>query len=220
MEKVKLIECIKTWQGEGPDVGIAMLLCRFKYCNKHCSFCDTLTKMRISQESEYKLKNLQQQIDSNILGLMITGGEPTIIKHFSDTVNLLNNLNYKIANVESNGYHLENLIKATNPLKNIHYIYSPKIFCEEDLQTEINNTTNLLKYHNCFIKIVYQKDNELLNEYIEWLDLQKKSYNKIWIMPEGKTKEELIKNSNEIFDICEDYNFNFTSRDHIIYNFI
>lgn len=219
MEKVKLIECIKSWQGEGPDIGIAMLLCRFKYCNKCCSFCDTLTKMRISQESEYELKNLQYQINTDILGLMITGGEPTLEKHFYDTVNLLNNLNYQIANVESNGYNLENLIKVTNQSKNIHYIYSPKIFSEEDLEIEINNTINLLKYHNCFIKIVYQ-NNDLINEYIEWVSYQKKSYNKIWIMPEGKNKEELIKNSGKVFDICEEYNFNFTSRDHIIYDFI
>ena len=196
-----------------------MLLCRFKYCNRQCSFCDTLTKMRISQESNYELKNLQDQINNNNLGLMITGGEPTISKHLYDTIDLLNNLDYQIANVESNGYNLENLIRSVNPLKNIHYIYSPKIFSENELDHEIYNSTNLLRYHNCFVKIVYQ-NNDLINEYIEWLSSQKKPYNKIWIMPEGKNKEELIKNSNIVFDICEEYDFNFTSRDHIIYNFI
>ena len=43
---------------------------------------------------------------------------------------------------------------------------------------------------------------------------------KVWIMPEGTTREKLIENAPKVFDICEKYNFNFSSRTHILYGFI
>ena len=222
MENVKLIEAMHTWQGEGPNSGIRMLLCRVKYCNKKCKWCDTLTKMRVTQESEYNLNDLQDQINKYKLGLMVTGGEPTIEKHFIDVINLLNNLKYHIANVETNGYNLMGLINAVNPLKNINYIYSPKIFSEQEYIKEIETTKQLIKFPNVFIKIVYE-NRELVKRYLEVLSYELNKINivgKLWLMPMGDNKQELIKSSFDVFDACEDYNCNFTSRDHIIYNFI
>jgi hypothetical protein len=43
---------------------------------------------------------------------------------------------------------------------------------------------------------------------------------KVWVMPEGTTAANLIMNSSKVFDICEKYNFNFSSRNHIIYGFV
>ena len=222
MENVKLIECMHTWQGEGPNSGVRILLCRVKYCNKECEWCDTLTKMRVTQEADYKLSDLQDQINKYKLGLMVTGGEPTINKHFTDVVNLLNNLEYHIANVETNGFNLIGLINGVNPLKNINYIYSPKIFSEHDLNKEIETTKQIIKHHNIFIKVVYE-NREIVQKYLEFLRYKLQELNivgKLWLMPMGNNKKELIKNSFEVFDACEKYNCNFTSRDHIIYNFI
>ena len=222
MKDIKLIEALHTWQGEGPNSGTRMLLCRVKYCNKKCKWCDTLTKMRVTQEAEYKLSDLQDQINKYNLGLMVTGGEPTIKQHFYDVVNLLNILKYHIANVETNGHNLIGLIKAINPLKNINYIYSPKIFSEQDLKEEIEITKQIITNYNVFIKVVYE-NREIVNRYLEFLRYKLKDLNiirKLYLMPMGNNKDELIKNSFEVFDACEKYDCNFTSRDHIIYNFI
>ena len=156
-DKVKLIECIRTWQGECIDSGQAALLCRFKYCNKACKFCDTLIKMRVSKESEYSIKELQKEITENKLGIMITGGEPTIDKHFQDTLALLNKLEYTYANVETNGHQLKKLLGAVNPDKPVKYIYSPKIFDITDLEEEKARSKDLIKYANVFIKVVYEE---------------------------------------------------------------
>lgn len=221
IEKVKLIECFRTWQGEGIDSGIPMLLCRFKYCNKSCSFCDTLVKMRISKEAEYKLTDLQEEIDKNRLGLMITGGEPTLDRHFNETLCMLNLLNYEVANVESNGYKLgmlDFLVRDEQPVK---FIYSPKIFSEQDLKEEIERTKDLLPRERVYLKIVYE-NNELINNYLRFLQglVEQNKTSKVWLMPEGITRSDLIRNSSIVFDACEKYHFNFSSRDHVIYGFM
>jgi hypothetical protein len=39
-------------------------------------------------------------------------------------------------------------------------------------------------------------------------------------MPKGTNRADLIKNAGPVFDACEKYNFNFSSRDHIIFGFV
>ena len=221
MTTVKLIECLNTWQGEGPDSGKRMLLCRFKNCNRVCKWCDTLVKMRVSQEAEFTMLNLQKIIDENKCGLMITGGEPTFGDHYFDTKNLLTELKYPLANVESNGYMLKDLINEVKSMKPIRFIYSPKFFNEEELQTEIDRTKDLIndiKYGTVTIKLVYQ-NIDIIERYLEFIE-EFEINGKVFLMPEGDTREKLISNSSMTFDAAEKYRLGFSSRDHIIYGFV
>ena len=221
MEEVKLIENFVTWQGEGPDSGQTMIILRFKTCNLKCSWCDTSIKMRISAEAPYKLEDIQKSIYKNRAGILITGGEPTVPRHFDETVMLVNTLDYSIANIESNGFQLEKLMKNTSTSKNVHFIYSPKFFTHKDLDTQIALTKNLLPHSNLYIKVVYE-NKPLVKGYLGWLSSQIKldQAKKVWLMPEGVTRVDLIKNSEAVFDACEKYKFNFSSRSHIIFGFV
>ena len=220
---VKLIECINTWQGECIDAGRQMLLCRFKYCNLSCKYCDTLIKMRISKEAKYDIDDLQKEIIENNLGLLCTGGEPTIEKHIDDTITLLNKLKYPVANVETNGYGLLKLIDNVKDNDRVKYIYSPKIFNKKDLHKAIELIEALKSIsENVYIKIVYE-NNPLINKFLEVLfkDHQWLQWNhRIWLMPEGITRDDLLRNSKEVFDACEKYKCNFSSRMHIMFEFI
>jgi len=226
-EVVHLIENFTSFQGEGPDSGRRMIILRFKTCNKRCSWCDTQVKMRITAEGTYTLDEIQTQIYRDQAGLMITGGEPTVEKHFYEAVSLLNKLTYPIANVESNGYNLVEMTDKVDPKKNVRFIYSPKVFNDTDYDDAMK-TFHLLQHNDdVSIKIVYDGSlimDDFLKELSTSLSVSSKSpfsaSEKIWIMPQGTTKEDLIKNSATVFDICEKYNFNFSSRNHIIYGFI
>ncbi|MCK5611883.1 7-carboxy-7-deazaguanine synthase QueE [Candidatus Pacearchaeota archaeon] len=221
MKEVKLIENFVSWQGEGPDSGQAMIILRFKTCNMKCSWCDTSVKMRISAEAPYQLDDIQESIDINRAGILVTGGEPTVPKHIDEAETLLNALDYPIANVESNGYRLEKLINRTDTSKNVHFIYSPKFFTSEELESQIVLTRNLLSYPNLYIKVVYE-DKPIVQEYLTWLSSRIKlgQSRKVWLMPEGVTRADLIRNSEDVFDACEKYKFNFSSRSHIIFGFV
>lgn len=220
-KNVKLIENFVSWQGEGIDSGRAMIILRFKTCNLSCPWCDTSVKMRISAEAPHKLSDIQTQINETNAGLLITGGEPTVPRHFDDTVMLLNELNYPVANVESNGFNLLNLISEVPRDKPIKYMYSPKIFNERDLDNALKNISIFENFPEVYIKVVYEK-NDLIEAF-----LQKLSKNdiltwnhRVWVMPEGTTRSDLIRNAEGVFDVCEKYRLNFSSRNHIMFGFV
>lgn len=222
MEKtVTLIENFCSYQGEGPDSGQAMIILRFKTCNRKCSWCDTAVKMRISAEAPYKLSDIQKTIYETRSGILVTGGEPTVPKHIDEAALLLNELEYPIANVETNGFDLLGLHDRVYSQRNVHYMYSPKIFNSQDLETAIELTNRILNYDDIFIKVVYEEDS-LVQNYLEYLTSMIEPYqsNKVWLMPEGVTRPDLIKNSEKVFDACEKYRFNFSSRNHIIFGFV
>ncbi len=223
MKEVKLIENFVSWQGEGPDSGQAMIILRFKTCNLKCPWCDTSVKMRISAEAPYKLEDIQETIYEKRAGLLITGGEPTVNKHIDETAMLLNDLTYPIVNVESNGFQLEKLIEMVNPTKPIRFIYSPKFFNlgKEGILPIMDLSGRLLENDKVIIKVVYEKKS-YINTYLEWLDseLKLEQSGKVWLMPEGVTRVDLIKNSEVVFNACEKYKFNFSSRSHIIFGFV
>jgi 7-carboxy-7-deazaguanine synthase len=218
MKSVRLIENFCSFQGEGVDRGKSMIILRFKYCNRNCPWCDTKVKMRISNEANYSLEEIQKIINKRSAGILISGGEPTIDKHFNDTLKLLNQLSYPIANVETNGYDLVRLISLADPKKLINYSYSPKIFNKTDLENEMKITKQLIKYPNVYFKVVYE-DRSLVKAYLGFLGGLNVNQ-RVYLMIEGITRADLIRNSGAVFDACEEYKFNFSSRDHIIYGFI
>jgi 7-carboxy-7-deazaguanine synthase len=52
-----------------------------------------------------------------------------------------------------------------------------------------------------------------IEEIRQFLDIPK---DKTYIMPAGDTREELIKMYPIVFDMCAEYGYNMTGRDHII----
>ncbi len=218
-EKINLIEVIVSWQGEGVDIGKRFLLCRFKYCDKKCHFCDTLTKMRAFAETEILLKQLQEIINKQKVNLMITGGEPTYSHQLNQTISMLNNLDYPLANVETNGLNLLELIKEVNPNKNINYSYSPKIFNDNEYDTAFNLIKKLVKHENVFLKLVISKKDKFIIDYLDNITNFFPT-NRIYLMPLGKTKEEIFINAPYMFDMAEKYKSNISSRMHLIYDFV
>lgn len=220
-ESVKLIENFVSWQGEGPDSGQAMIILRFKTCNLKCPWCDTAVKMRISAEAPYMLKDIQETVYEKRAGLLITGGEPTVPKHIDEAALLLNELEYPVANVESNGYNLEELIKMVGLDAPVRFIYSPKFFTDADLEKTKSLTLNLLRHEKVHVKVVYE-NNDRVHDYLSWLNDQIgiDDARKVWLMPEGVTRSDLIRNAEGVFDACERYKFNFSSRSHIIFGFV
>ncbi len=220
--KVKLIENILSWQGEGPDSGRLMLILRHPICSrvsagKPCRFCDTVVKMRILQPAEYNLKDIQGVIDRTGCGLMITGGEPTFEDQLTCTELMLNRLKYPVANVESNGYNLEKLI-ADVKKKNVKFIWSPKMFNEEELNENLALAEKVLLDKRVYVKMVIEMGH--YDNVKKFLELHQNEKERIYLMPEGTDRATLVAHSPEVFDLAEKYNVNFSSRNHLIFGFV
>jgi organic radical activating enzyme len=172
------------------------------------------------------------QLDSNRLGLLITGGEPTFEQHYDDTIRLLYKLRYTVANVETNGHQLERMLGevdwSQSPVK---FMYSPKILDSDSVYTAIQLTTKILDHPNVYIKIPYL-DNGYTDQYCEWLSKEiaeremvhismvNQFNHKVWLMPVGSDLMEQEEASAGVMDACETYRFNFSGRLHIMYNFL
>jgi organic radical activating enzyme len=222
--KVKLIENILSWQGEGPDSGRLMLILRHPLCNrvcagKACSFCDTVVKMRILQPAEYNLKDIQAVIDRTGCGIMITGGEPTFEEQLTVTELMLTRLRYSVANIETNGYNLEKLIGDIKK-KNVKFIWSPKIFSEEELNENLALANKVLLDKRVYVKMVVEANHVHQHLVEEFLRLHQNEKERIYLMPEGKDYQELYNNSMATFDLAEKYSVNFSSRNHLVFGFV
>ncbi len=234
---VDIIESFVSWQGEGSNCGKRMIILRYKNCNrvidkKPCPFCDTLVQMRVKSNCFISYQEIQKIIDQEKCNIMITGGEPTYDTYFQSTIELMLNLKFNIMDIESNGYDLVRLINYIhdNNLNDkisgiVNYIYSPKIFNDEELNLEKERTLKLIDLsllNNITIKYVVS-DSIYTRQYLDFLSEicdKENCHNIVYLMPLGKNRDELIKNSDIVFDMCEEYKFNFSSRDHVIYQFI
>lgn len=222
-ELIKLVECMTTWQGEGPNSGSRMLLVRFKRCDrvemgKPCSWCDTLVKMRVSMETSCTLDDIQTILTAENAGLMITGGEPTYDTNIQSTLTMLNELDYPIANIESNGYKLLELIEKCDMDKPINFMYSPKFFSMTELEKVKVQAKEIMAAKDTYLKVVCE-DNVLVDDFLSYVTTFVPGH-RIFLMPEGKDRESIVKNSAFVFDVAEIYKTNFSSRDHLIYGFV
>lgn len=219
MDKVNIIEAIITWQAEGVNTGERVLILRFKNCSRKCVWCDTALKMRNSIEMQLSFKEIQRIVSEEKCGIILTGGEPTFNDNLESSIKVINEIDCKLFNVETNGHDLIGLIEKVNPDKNVHYSLSPKLFTSEDYRLYLDIVEKIKDNPRVFIKLVYE-DRPIIENFLIHLRDINFDNRRVFLMPEGATKDEIIRHSGMVFDAAEKYKFNFSSREHIIYGFI
>lgn len=117
MTEFRIVEIFESLQGEGYNTGMPAIFIRFAGCNLNCVWCDTNFRQYTRFTLEQLLTKVKQYTSKNII---ITGGEPTMVKALPELLLPLKQAGYYIA-IESNG------LGKVDPL--IDYIaLSPK-FC-------------------------------------------------------------------------------------------
>nr|WP_034911329.1 7-carboxy-7-deazaguanine synthase QueE [Gilliamella apicola] len=141
MIEFRIVEIFESLQGEGYNTGMPAVFIRFAGCNLNCAWCDTnfrkFTRFTLdalmTKVGEYKSKNI-----------IITGGEPTMVKALPELLLPLKKAGYFIA-IESNG------LGKVDPL--IDYIaLSPK-FCYQSryqkIAQPIANEVRIVAENHC-----------------------------------------------------------------------
>lgn len=230
---IPLIDLIETYQGEGPNCGKKMVLARFKYCNKHCPFCDTWNMMKDTEKNLVSLKDIDLMLKSSH-NFMITGGEPTLknsvsknsmeLPQFHCTIAMATFLNYKFLDIETNGFNLKELIESVdfikqNSDKNINISWSPKFINDTDFDENIENVINC-NNENVTMKVVIGEDMDAYKRFVYkaifdygW------DNNRLYLMPKGTTLDEINNSMKSVLSIASDVSCNISTRLHIVHNF-
>ena len=232
---IPLIEKIMTWQGEGCNAGKRMLLVRFKYCNCHCPFCDTWTKMGELEEELFSLDDIINDIKKqSIENLMITGGEPTLgnkregkRSNFDSTIDMLTYVPFEYADVETNGYNIEDLLHKSIKImsfqtnKKINISYSPKFFKDSDIDEAIKKCQYLTLYKPYVPVLKVVVGTELSDAFVYKI-VTDKIYdpNSLYLMPLGATNEELQQSFPNVVKMAEALKCNISGRMHLTHNFV
>ena len=214
MNKLPVSEIFDSIQGEGPFAGTPSVFLRFAFCNLKCVWCDT--EYTWKDNIIYKKMSLKE-IEGKILKynsshLVITGGEPLLWqKDFYPLVERLLNKNF-IVEIETNGTMEPELPEE------IYFNVSPKLSNSgEDFEKRIKIEI-LKKFNNrerTIFKFVIQKEKDI-EEVINLKERVGIERTKIYLMPEGKTPEELKEKRKMVFELSKKYGFKFSDRLHIL----
>ncbi len=184
VNKTIITQIIPTIQGEGPSVGLPVLLIRTGNCNLSCDFCDTKWTNNLNIK-DLKLFNIETNYDlpfivddsnfdkfieyinkeflnqfKNINTILLSGGEPLINKEFIKK--LIHNTKletiFKIE-IETNGtlFNNEDDYRGfDDPTKIIQLNISPKMNPKSYKSDDINNIKDIINLFNKNEKILHK----------------------------------------------------------------
>ncbi len=211
-----------TLQGEGISMGLPACFLRLHTCNLRCTWCDTWytwnhkTKEFWTEFNDWTIEETKNNIKAtwgckNALvkkRLVITGGEPLIQKEKIDKlVDLMPDWTFE---VETNG----TIMPTTKMLEKFQFNCSPKLQnslnptaarIKKDVLIQLNKANTMFK----FVVTSPNDLNEIENDFINPFSLD---LNKIVIMPQGVTIEELQTNMRKIVKAAKEKGYRLLGR--------
>lgn len=226
-DKIIVAEYFYSIQGEGPTMGRPAIFLRLGGCNLFCNGawrCDTIEvwqKGKAEDIVELAKKISADIVDYNFPTLIVTGGEPLIQQEA--VYRLFNNMDVilrkradrgdkirpSFIEIETNGTiipEFSNIVDQWNvsiKLEGSGEDFKKRIK-EHAIRYFVNNKKSIFKFvvssrtdiHEVgIISNVYDISNE-----------------RIWLMPACNSREELIKRSPELSEICKENGYNFSPR--------
>ncbi len=199
---MKISETFPAIQGEGLTIGLPVYFVRLSGCNTECPWCDSkYAKKGINLDVKQIVHSI---LSSTLEDVVITGGEPLLqIKQIDDLISYL----------PKHTFHLE----TNGSIYNDYVSQFQFIACSPKKQ-QINKYLNSYKQYaslpQTFFKFVYEnKDDQWWKPFMDKVGIQN---NRVWIMPEGATREEQIKKMPEVIEYCLKNKYHFSPRLHIL----
>ena len=215
-------EIFESIQGEGVNLGSPCIFLRLAGCNLKCAWCDTKYTWdwdKYKFEDEVVQLPVKTIID-NIKALphqhlVVTGGEPLLQqKTLAKLTSHLSQIGFFIE-VETNGTILPiETFAHTVSQWNI----SPKLANSENDARQgysLAVLRNFITYKGSYLKFVL-KDPRDCAEVVNIVNQLGVNPNRVYLMPEGTTREEISEKSKWISELCLVHGYNFTTRAHIL----
>lgn len=220
-----ICEIYPCLQGEGARAGTPSILVRTLGCNLRCGWCDTPYTSWQLEKGQYTVDDVRAALEANpqIEEVILTGGEPTLSPELGDLIRLCRAKDKKIT-LETNGTRLiaEEWMRSVDLAS-----LSPKLSNSLPADKAIARRHEADRIHLPVIRqwiesaadyqlkfvVSTPEDIQEINTLINALSLGK---NKIYLMPEGRTQEELQQKRLWLAEICIREGFHYCERLHII----
>ena len=137
--------------------------------------------------------------------VVITGGEPLLQR--TELAKLLRYPGH-IYQFETNG------TIAPKGLEKAHFVVSPKLkyFYDVDYKPEVIEAFNSLE--NVWWKFVVRNENDV-KEVLSFLQRFNISIDKVYLMPEGATRESVRERQTQVAELCLHFGLKYSPRLHI-----
>lgn len=222
-------EIFYTLQGEGPSCGQAAIFVRLSNCNLACVWCDTpytwnFEKVQSDHPEKYVKANQQTEMSVEELRghinhyrqpnaiLVITGGEPMLQQ--KDIIELLygGTLDVDRIEIETNG----TVVPNTELFARCQFNVSLKLSNSGMPQDKRLRPTAVAAYvqANSIFKSVVDTPADL-DEIKTIIDRYGIDNSRVWLMPQGRTADELNTKLEWLADECIANGFNLTNRLHV-----
>ena len=245
-KNLPIVEIYTAVQSEGSRAGYPTVVIRTTGCTHRCYFgeggwCDSWYTSIHPEKGTYNFKDIIKAYDENphIKEMMLTGGSPTMHAALCNELTNFANERGIFITIETEGSHfLEtdypiNLISlspkfgnsvpvigATLPNGNIldEKMGAKMVKQHNKLRLNVDAIRKTLDYHADYhIKPVWcGKDEVVLAEIMEFLEIINVPNDKVWFMPAGDSRESLFESYPRVFDWVRDNGYRMTWRPHII----
>ena len=235
---VELYRCI---QSEGSRFGRPTIAVRTTGCTHRCYFnaggwCDSWYTSIHPEKGTFNFNDIIRIYDENphVKEMMLTGGSPTMHSALINELTHFANERDILITIETEGSHfiatdfplgLVSLSPKFNNSVPVLGVVTPQGKVTDQKMIDQHNKfrmntvaiKQMMEYHTDYhYKPVWDGTEENLfdiEEMRQYLEIPK---DKTYIMPAGDTRETLIEMYPIVFEMCAEYGYNMTGRDHII----
>jgi organic radical activating enzyme len=203
----RISEVFASIQGEGVTAGLPSVFVRLQGCSVGCVWCDTKYSWDPAKGEARNLQALVEEVAASKLNnVVVTGGEPLESPLFAPLVSSLKARGHRIE-VETSG------VIEPPDLPVDQWNVSLKL-AHSGVPGERRIQPNAIKAFldlESWFKFVVAEPGDLA----EILDLQQRfalPTERILLMPEGITREELLSRSSWIWEACRSHRFRYSPR--------
>jgi len=222
---MRVTEVFVSVQGEGPSLGRPAVFLRLAGCNLSCSWCDTKyawfggEELSVEEVAEQVLSLLRRFRGVDLL--VVTGGEPLLQPE--ELVELLAKLRREVPHleveVETNG--------TVDPRRVLTYvdrlIVSPKLSnsgLPEELRRVSEGVLEAIRTYGdrVYVKVVVEGRGDV-EEVLQVVRELGVSRDRVYLMPQASTLEELRQRLPVVVEIAVEYGFRVSDRLQIVGGF-
>jgi 7-carboxy-7-deazaguanine synthase len=218
---MKVSEVFHSLQGEGRLSGTPSVFVRIAGCPLHCRWCDTAYARNEAASKEYSVTEALAEVTKyNCRNIVITGGEPMHALDLPEFAAKLASPSRHIT-IETAGLVFVpglncQLMSISPKLSSSTPADAALAAAHDKLRLNIEALRNLTACYDYQLKFVIDRPSDLEEIRDILAQLPRAATERVLLMPQARTRDELLRNSPMVAEMCKTNGFAFSQRLHIL----